>query len=50
MWDAAALPDDAAFLVQHGALDMLPPLLKAAAAADKWRALEIGVGECCPRC
>lgn len=45
VWDAAALPDDAAFLCQHGALDMLPPLLAATAAKEEWRALDIGLGE-----
>ena len=45
MWDAAALPDDAAFLLQHGLPAMLQPLLTATAAREQWRALEIGLGE-----
>ncbi len=44
MWDCAALPDDAAFLVKHDLPAMLPPLLTAAAAAERWRALEIALG------
>lgn len=48
VWDAAALPDDAAFLAQHGAPAMLPPLLEATAAKEEWRALEIGLGERAP--
>lgn len=44
VWDVAALPDDAAFLVQHGLPAMLPPLLAATAAAERWRPLEIGLG------
>lgn len=44
VWDAAALPDDAAFLVQHGVPAMLLPLLSAACAGELWRELEIGLG------
>lgn len=44
LWDVAALPDDAAFLLKHGLPAMLPPLLTAAAARERWRALEIGLG------
>ncbi len=44
LWDVAALPDDAAFLLQHGLPAMLPPLLTAAAVRERWRALEIGLG------
>lgn len=44
MWDSSALPDDAAFLVKHDLPAMLPPLLTAAAANERWRALEIALG------
>lgn len=44
VWDVAALPDDAAFLLRHGLPAMLPPLLAATAASEHWRALEIGLG------
>lgn len=44
VWDCAALPDDAAFLVRHELPAMLPPLLTAAAANERWRALEIALG------
>jgi hypothetical protein len=46
VWDAAAIPDDAAYLLQE--LPDLPMLLGAAltatAAAESWRALEICLG------
>lgn len=44
LWDVAAVPDDAAFLLNHGLPAMLPPLLTAAAARERWRALEIALG------
>ncbi|PRW58285.1 saal1 isoform X1 [Chlorella sorokiniana] len=44
VWDSAALPDDASFLVKHDLPAMLPPLLTAAAASERWRALEIALG------
>lgn len=44
VWDCAALPDDAAFLVRHELPAMLPPLLTTAAANERWRALEIALG------
>ena len=44
VWDVAALPDDAAFLVQQGLPAMLAPALAAAAARQQWRGLEMGLG------
>ena len=44
VWDVAALPDDAAFLLSHDLPAMLAPLLTAAAAKEQWRVLEIGLG------
>ncbi|PSC67077.1 saal1 isoform X1 isoform A [Micractinium conductrix] len=44
VWDVAALADDAAFLVAHGMPALLPALVTATAAAERWRALEIALG------